>query len=115
MMPMMKPERLNGKTILKPYVRSSDGIMQKLDSSSAFHPPSVEVRYPILPLTQLAHMAGKQISAGGICTTSKLEESLLIWLRRAAAQEREKIVKELRDAGNDLVARAVDRINYKPE
>ena len=51
-MARMTPDMHNGKRILRPVVQGEDGF-PKLASSSVFHPPTIGVRYPHIPLGKL--------------------------------------------------------------
>lgn len=88
MMPIIKAEKINGQTIGKPHVRLGDGIMTKLDSSSVFHPPTVSVRYPHVPVGQLVEQEARAIVGMRAMTSDELAQRL--WNFAQAVIENEK-------------------------
>lgn len=116
MMPRLTPDKLNGKTILRPVIPAGPGNpIPKLASSSVFHPPTVVVEYPVLPVDEIAEMAAKNISQGGVCTLSRLAALCKHWLSRMAVNERKRCIAELKANGFELAAGALERRNYQPE
>ena len=110
MMPIMRPEKVNGQTIMKPYVRGGDGIMQRLESQSVMFPPGVRVDHPILSIDEMMRRALDDIARNGMCTKSELKGHLYRWLNKAALNERRKCVLQLRSHGLDMASQAIERL-----
>jgi hypothetical protein len=70
MMPKLVPDKLNGKGILRPVDYS--GPTPKLASSAVFHPPSVGVEYPKVPVGRMVEAAAHGIVSMRAMTTSEL-------------------------------------------
>ena len=88
-----KPDRLNGKTILRPVVQ--DGGVAKIDSTFIAHPPSVAVDYPVLPLEELVEMAVKDLTGPTgtqAMKVSDLRRKLASWMSRVAFNERKALL-----------------------
>jgi hypothetical protein len=91
MMPIVKPENHNGQAIGRAYVRSEDGIMTKLDSSSAFHLPSILIKHNPEPLGLLVERAAQSIVSMRAMTTSELRQRLHDFAQTVIANEARKV------------------------
>jgi hypothetical protein len=72
-MPILKPEKLNGQTICRPYTKTGDGMLKRLPSSSVFFPPSV---YVVYPLEAMVEREAQSIVGMRAMTTSELRARL---------------------------------------
>lgn len=87
MMPIMKPERLNGQTILKPHKMTGDGMVQRIESSFVAFPPSVSVVYPLEAMVEQEALAIVGMRA---MTTSELKARLHKFALAVLSNERKK-------------------------
>jgi len=86
--PTMKPDRLNGKDILRPVVY--EGGTPRLESSAVWFPPSVQVVPNYEPLGRLVEIEAQQIVAMKAMKTSELRERLFAFAHRVIANEQRK-------------------------
>ncbi len=90
MMPIIKPEKINGKIVGKPHVRLGDGIMTKLESSSVFHPPTISVKYPHVPVGRLVEQEARAIVGMRAMTSDELAQRLWNFAQRVIENEKRR-------------------------
>jgi hypothetical protein len=89
-MPIIKPEKVNGKVIGRPHVRLGDGIMTKLESSSVFYPPTVSVQYPHVPVGRLVEQEARAIVGMRAMTSDELAQRLYDFAKRVIENEKRR-------------------------
>lgn len=87
MMPVMKPEKLNGQTICRPYTKTGDGMLQRLEGTSVAFPPSVNIVYP---LEAMVEQEAQSIVGMRAMTTSELRARLHAFALAVINNERKK-------------------------
>ena len=85
MMPILKPEKVNGRMIARPHIRGGDGIMTRLDSPIVFHPPTIKIKHKIMSFEEMAGKLADHIVAQKAMKKTDLA-TLLCNFARAVAQ-----------------------------
>lgn len=94
-MMILKPEKLNGQSICKPYTKDGDGMLRPSAVPFVAFPPSVSVVPNVLSYEEMAGKMTDHIMGLKAMKKSELAVLLFQFTNAVAQNERAKMKKEL--------------------